>query len=264
MTLPRTRPHWLILAALSTTLLALGLVQPARASDPVRSRGGKSRAGSEGLVFRPASLDFGKVAVGERNVQTVTITNWGNSDITLLQVAVQAGDFSLSGLNLPLTLARGESFTFRVVFAPRSPGDSGGSILFRTEVSDVSTPIAGSQMTGTGIGAEGLAARTRRPGLREHSGTATEPQIGLGAIPVQHRVELLWKASTSDDVIGYNVYRGDHSGGPYWKINPVLDPSTLYVDTTAPGGHTYYYVTTAVSSNRKESVYSNQAKATIP
>lgn len=80
----------------------------------------------------------------------------------------------------------------------------------------------------------------------------------------QHCVNLSWKASTSDDVIGYNIYRGDRPGGPYWKINPVLDPSTLYADTSVVDGKTYYYVTTAVSSNRKKSVYSNQVKIVIP
>jgi len=262
MPLPRTRSQWLTLAALSTTLLAAA--QLARAADVVSNKHGTAQTNPKRLIFRPANLDFGKVAVGERNVQTVTITNWGDSAITLLQVAAQATDFALSGLNLPLTLARGESFTFRVVFAPRSPGDSKGTILFRTDVSDVSIPIAGSQMTGTGIGADGLAARTRRPELGAHGVPAGESLNGVSAVSQQHSVNLSWKASTSDDVIGYNVYRGDHAGGPYWKINAVLDPSTLYVDTTAPGGHTYYYVTTAVSSNHKESVYSNQAKATIP
>ena len=87
---------------------------------------------------------------------------------------------------------------------------------------------------------------------------------GEGVLPQQHCVNLSWEASTSDDVIGYNVYRTDMPKGSYRKINPVLDPSTLYSDTSVAEGKTYYYVTTAVSSNLKESVYSNQVKAVIP
>lgn len=264
MPLPRTGSQWLTLAALSTTLFAVVLAQLAQAGDAVIRKGGAASTKSKPLVFRPANLDFGKVAVGRRNVQMVTVTNWGDSDITLSQVTAQATGFVLSGLNLPLTLARGESFTFGVVFAPRSPGESSGSIVLRTGVSEGATSIAGLKMTGTGIDADGLAARARRPGLGAHGVPATESLKGVAAVPQQHNVNLSWKASTSDDVIGYNVYRGDHPGGPYWKINPVLDPSTIYVDTTAPGGHTYYYVTTAINSNHKESVYSNQAKAIIP
>jgi hypothetical protein len=111
------------------------------------------------------------------------------------------------------------------------------------------------------LGATFLVAVVAQPA---RAGDAVSGQGGIGTISWQHRVDLSWKASTSDDVIGYNVYRGDRPGGPYWKINPVLDPSTVYVDTSAPDGHTYYYVTTAVSSNHKESVHSNQVKATIP
>jgi hypothetical protein len=85
-----------------------------------------------------------------------------------------------------------------------------------------------------------------------------------GVLTWQHCVNLSWKASTSDDVIGYNVYRADMPKGPYWKINPVLDPSTLYSDTSVAEGKTYYYVTTAVSSNRKQSVHSNRVKIVIP
>jgi fibronectin type 3 domain-containing protein len=65
-------------------------------------------------------------------------------------------------------------------------------------------------------------------------------------------------------VIGYNVYRGTRSGGPYSKINSVLDPNLAYTDVSVTDGMTYYYVTTAVDSNNQESVYSNQAQAIIP
>jgi len=40
------------------------------------------------------------------------------------------------------------------------------------------------------------------------------------------------------------VYRGTQSGGPYRKINAVLDPETAYTDYAVFRGQTYYYVTT--------------------
>lgn len=76
-------------------------------------------------------------------------------------------------------------------------------------------------------------------------------------------VELSWKASTSS-VAGYNVYRSGTSDGPYTKINPSLDTSTAYADSSVQAGHTYYYVTTALSSSGMESSYSNQTTAVIP
>jgi len=63
--------------------------------------------------------------------------------------------------------------------------------------------------------------------------------------------------------MGYNVYRGSKHGGPYTKINPELEPGTVYTDHTVAGGATYYYVVTSVDAEA-ESVYSNEIKAAIP
>jgi hypothetical protein len=77
-------------------------------------------------------------------------------------------------------------------------------------------------------------------------------------------VLLSWTASTSPGVIGYNAYRSTTSGGPYGKINSSLITTTSYSDGTVQSGLTYFYVTTAVDSQGQESVYSNQATATVP
>ena len=76
-------------------------------------------------------------------------------------------------------------------------------------------------------------------------------------------VDLSWTASTST-VVGYNIYRGTVSGGPYVKLNATAVSGTSYTDTGVVAGQLYYYVVTAVDSSGVESVYSNQASATIP
>jgi hypothetical protein len=78
-----------------------------------------------------------------------------------------------------------------------------------------------------------------------------------------HSVQLTWHASTSN-MVGYNIYRGTISGGPYVKINAALVTSLIYSDTAVASSATYYYVTTAVDSIGVESAYSNQASANIP
>jgi len=82
--------------------------------------------------------------------------------------------------------------------------------------------------------------------------------------PVQHTVSLSWTASTSPNIMGYNIYRATESGGPYTKVNASLDAGTSYADNTVSSGGTYYYVTTAVNSSNVESGYSNQAEAAVP
>jgi fibronectin type 3 domain-containing protein len=86
---------------------------------------------------------------------------------------------------------------------------------------------------------------------------------GIGVVAGSHSTDLNWNPDV-DPVIGYNVYRGGQHGGPYNKINPVLDATTSYSDTNVNAGATYYYVVTAVDANNNESGYSNEVVAVIP
>jgi fibronectin type 3 domain-containing protein len=86
---------------------------------------------------------------------------------------------------------------------------------------------------------------------------------GSGAAAPQHSVALSWNASTST-VVGYNVYRGTQSGGPYAVLNSAPDATTTYTDSSVQAGATYYYVVTAVDATGTESAYSNQTQAIIP
>lgn len=79
----------------------------------------------------------------------------------------------------------------------------------------------------------------------------------------KHVVDLSWTASTSTDVTGYNIYRGP-DGKSWKKINSSLDASTAYTDSTAASSSTYYYATTAVDVQGKESSKSNIIETVIP
>ena len=81
--------------------------------------------------------------------------------------------------------------------------------------------------------------------------------------PISYSVKLDWIASTSP-VIGYNVYRGTESGGPYTLLNSSLVTMTQYEDSSVQSGQIYYYVATAVDSSDVESTYSNQVSASVP
>src|SRR5215472_12958587 len=56
-------------------------------------------------------------------------------------------------------------------------------------------------------------------------------------------VALVWSPSSSS-VVGYNVYRGTQSGGPYGKLNSSVLSGTNYTDSSTESGTTYYYVST--------------------
>jgi fibronectin type 3 domain-containing protein len=86
---------------------------------------------------------------------------------------------------------------------------------------------------------------------------------GNGISPPQHSVSLSW-TDPGTGIVGYYVYRGSVSGGPYAKITSALDTPPAYSDNSVVAGQTYYYVATAIDGSGTESAYSNEALAVIP
>ncbi len=85
---------------------------------------------------------------------------------------------------------------------------------------------------------------------------APAPPTGPNAFPGEGGVDLLWTASTSSDVAGYVVLRGD---GPDGTLRPLMtEPiaATQYRDPSVKAGATYSYqivaVDKAVPPNRSE------------
>ncbi len=185
-------------------------------------------AASGQLTVNPSSLSFGNVNVGTSKSLTSTLTASAAS-VTISSASSNSSEFSVSGLSLPATLAAGQSATFTLTFSPQASGSTSASVGFTTNASN----------------------------------TATLAASGNGVATVQHSVSLAWHASTSA-VVGYNVFRGTQSGGPYQAINSSLVPATDYTDNSVAAGATYYYVLTSVNSEGLESVYSNPVKAVIP
>jgi hypothetical protein len=179
------------------------------------------------LSVTPASADFGSVTVGTSKVQSGTLMASGSS-VTLSSASVTDSEFSLSGIALPLTLAAGQSLPFTLTFVPRASGTAAAALSFTTDAAN----------------------------------SASEALTGTGVAPQQHSVNLSW--DTSSTVVGYNVYRATKTGGPYSKINSVLNAGTAYADSSVQGGQAYYYVTTSVDSSGTQSTYSNEIQAAIP
>jgi hypothetical protein len=181
------------------------------------------------LSITPATVSFGSVTVGASQNQTGTLTATGSS-VTVSSVVSNNGEFSLSGLALPVTLNAGQSANYTLTFTPQASGAVAGSISFASNATN---------------------------------GTVSETLSGTGTPAPQHSVSLSWTASTST-VTGYNVYRGSQSGGPYAAISVGGGTGTTYADSTVSAGQTYFYVVTAVDGSGNESVYSNQAQAIVP
>ncbi|MFQ5905445.1 MAG: M28 family peptidase, partial [bacterium] len=84
------------------------------------------------------------------------------------------------------------------------------------------------------------------------------PPESLMLKPIYLGMNLSWKPNPELDLAGYNVYRGEQSGGPYDVVNPTLVLDTAYSDSGLASGHAYYYVVTAVDTTDLESAYSEE------
>ncbi len=182
------------------------------------------------LTANPTSLNFGSVATGANGTQTITLTNSGSAAVTISAGSVTGAGFSASGLTFPMTVAAGASVPFTINFAPTAAGAVSGSVSVTSNTPNSPTLIAVS---------------------------------GTGTAAVVHSVTLSWVASTST-VVGYNVYRGSISGGPYTMLNSTPGAALTYTDMAVTAGQTYFYVVTAVDANRNESVVSNEVSVLIP
>jgi hypothetical protein len=185
--------------------------------------------GSPLLTVSPSKLNFGNVVVGKSAILAATLAA-SKGDVTISSDQLSSSEFSVHGLNLPVTISSGHSIQARVRFTPDQSGTASGKVGY---FSNAVVSPAVEHLTGTGV--------------------------ALGA----HSVDLTWQ-ETDPSVVGYNIYRGKTHGGPYGQINTALDAATNYTDDTVVAGTTYYYVTTAVDDAGRQSAYSNEAKAVIP
>src|SRR5947208_14608285 len=72
------------------------------------------------LTVNPTAIGFGEILVGNSQTQSGTLTNSNGTNLTILQVWVGGGEFQLTGLSLPVSLALGLSATFNVRCTPTS------------------------------------------------------------------------------------------------------------------------------------------------
>src|SRR5205807_5652551 len=72
------------------------------------------------LAANPTSLSFGNVASASSKTLSQTLINSGGSALTISQIVPSGTGFSFTGINPPVTLSAGQSFTFNVT-SPRPP-----------------------------------------------------------------------------------------------------------------------------------------------
>lgn len=199
-------------------------------SSTIISIGGAGVPATSLLNASAMSLDFGNVNVGASASLNVTLTNAGNSSVTLSGVNTSNGEINATGVSAGLILSIGQSLTANITFSPLTVGPMTASVTIASDASNSPLTI---DLSGSGV----------------QSGS--------------HSVTVSWTPSTGA-VAGYNVYRSTSPGGAYAKLNSSLILTSQYSDNTVQSGQTYSYVATSVDSTNHESTYSQQVSVTIP
>lgn len=100
------------------------------------------------VTATPASLSFGAVQVGVTQTLTATLKNTGGSNVTISAATVSGGQFSISGLALPLSLSAGQTASFSVKFKPTAASSASGSV---NVTSDGTNPTLTIPLSGSGV-----------------------------------------------------------------------------------------------------------------
>src|SRR5213076_314026 len=110
---------------------------------------GSGIAATPTLGMNPTSLSFGNVLTGTTSAtQNVTITNAGNSNVTISQITVTGAGYAVTGGSTPVTLTPSQNLVLGVQFSPASTGSVAGSISI---VSNATGSPATVTLSGTGV-----------------------------------------------------------------------------------------------------------------
>jgi Abnormal spindle-like microcephaly-assoc'd, ASPM-SPD-2-Hydin len=106
---------------------------------------GFSHAATQQLTSSPPLIRFGQVTVGQSVTQPIVLTNSAATSATISGITLNDAQFKVSGIQLPVTLAAGESIPLQVTYAPTEDGYTGGEVTFTSNLTNprLSLPING-------------------------------------------------------------------------------------------------------------------------
>jgi hypothetical protein len=251
-------------------------------------------ASNSGLLgVSPATVTFGNLPVGQRQEQRMTLTNSGDSEVTVSDVTVAGGAFSLSGLDLPQVLAAKQSMAFTAVFSPPADGsfDATISITNNSPSSILNVRLSGSSGIGTGKGGSGGGGKGGSGGnsippefisMQMNSGIVTQqpwPSVSFGGTRLWNSGTHWADINTADGVFDWTtldkwladaqLYNVDvlytFGEGPAWAssnpTNPKCDggpgecepPNDLNPDGSGPDLHWKNFVAAIVAHSQSSS-----------
>lgn len=181
MRLPRSASHRLSVSIPPTILIAAAVLLSFSSTNAF--------AASGQLSCDPCRLRFGTIVVGQSENLPVTVTNNQTSSVTVTAITSTDGEFSTSGLSLPVVVAAGQSLSFNVVFAPTVRRSAGGTMTFSSSSKGSNKALVLS-VGGIGVSVQSLTSNPSTVAFGSVSVGST------GTVPV-----VLTNSGTTDIVI---------------------------------------------------------------
>jgi hypothetical protein len=119
------------------------------------------------LVSSSSHVKFGRVAIGNSENQVVDVTNTSQASVTVSAVSVSGAEFSVSGVNLPVSIGPGQTIPLSVTFSPAMAGWMNEQIIFTDSSSNTLLSLVGA---GTGVASQPL--------------TSNPPSVSFGSVAV--------------------------------------------------------------------------------
>jgi hypothetical protein len=137
--------------------------------------GDKSTATAPQLVVTPNAITFQDVVVGQKNTQTIQVSNAGNAELDVSAITLTGTGFSLGSVTAPIQIAPGANKSFTVSFAPTAATNSATANISITS-NDATSPV--------NIGVQGSAVKatsswTIVPGSLTFSSLAVQSSASL-------------------------------------------------------------------------------------
>ena len=196
------------------------------------SGSGGSANPAAGVSLSPLTLSFSSQPIATTSSgQTITLSNGNTSTLSISALVIggtNSGDFAEVGSTCGASVAADGTCTIEVTFTPSGAGQRSATL---SVIDNASGSPQTASCTGTGI-----------------------PDVILS-----------WTASTTPEIVGYDIYRGTASGGESGTpLNSTPVSGTTYVDSSVKAGTTYYYVLTSVGPGGEQSPRSNETEAQVP
>src|SRR5437773_19066 len=103
---------------------------------------------SKTLSATPTSINFGNIAVGSSTTKSVTLTNGGNTTVTVSQTKVSGAAFTVTQGTPLSSIAASQSATLQIRFTPSSSGALSGSLTVTSDADNSPTTIS---LAGAGV-----------------------------------------------------------------------------------------------------------------